>query len=188
MQTLTPMNDEVSAEELRCAQLALPADPEERAEAVAALRQMRVGIERQMAEMEGTAESEVHEDSTEPEERTTSATTPLVRDEDYRPRWLPSLSYATNAANAWADTPPAIRLQPGGAVTLVRTPRQAMLERRHLTWLVLAAIPACLLAEHTGSIAGWAMHLSASWQHMWAQTQASLDQMQKIYRQLHVGG
>ena len=187
----TPTTEEITAQELACAQLALPTDPGERARALAGLRQMRVEIERQMVQMEDS-ESEVHEDSTEPEERIASAPTPtpLFRDDESdRPRWLPSMTAAVNAANAWLDPrPPTLALQAGGTVTLVRTPRQAARERRHLTWLVVAAIPACLLAEHTGSITGWAYHVSASWNHMWAQTQASLDEMQRIYRQLHAGG
>lgn len=180
-----PQIDEITAEELRCAALALPTDPGERARAVAGLRQMRAEIERLSAEMQ---EPEA-EAPAEPEERITPTPAPLFRDESDRPRWLPSLTYATNAANAWFDTPPTLALRAGGTVALVRTPRQAARERRHLTWLVLMAIPACLLAEHTGSITGWAYHVSASWNHMWAQTQASLDEMQRIYRQLHhMGG
>lgn len=179
-----PQIDEITAEELRCAALALPTDPTKRAEAVAALCQMRIEIERMRVEMEeGESKAET------PEERIAPAPTPLARGIDDRPRWLPSMTAVTNAANAWFDTPPAIAVRASGEVCLVRTPRQAARERRHLTWLVLAAIPACLLAEHTGGIATWAYHVSASWNHMWAQTQAGLDQMQKIYQQLHhVGG
>lgn len=187
MQTLTRPNDEVSAEELRCAALALATiEPARRAEVMEGLRQMRVDIEREMEEVEEPAGHEEHK------EHITSAPTPLFHDdepEDDRPRWLPRISAATNAANAWADPrPPTIAVRASGEVCLIRTPRQAARERSHLTWLVVAAIPLALVAEHTGGITGWAYHVSASWQHMWAQTQASLDEMQRIYRQLHVGG
>ena len=54
MQTLTRLSNEVevSAGELACAQLALPADPERRAMVVAGLRRMRTEIERRIAESE----------------------------------------------------------------------------------------------------------------------------------------
>ena len=54
MQTLTRLS-EVSAEELACAQLALPTDRDRRAVVVAGLRRMRAEIER-IAEAEGIRE------------------------------------------------------------------------------------------------------------------------------------
>lgn len=67
----------------------------------------------------------------------------------------------------------------------VRFNRNSDVARRHVTWMLLLAIPLCMIAIHVGGIEAWVSHTSASWNHMWAQTRASYVQMHKIYQQLH---
>ena len=67
----------------------------------------------------------------------------------------------------------------------VRFNRDAAVARRHVTWMLLLAIPVCLVAMHIGAIYSWSGHVSASWNHMWSQARASYVQMHRVYQQLH---
>lgn len=70
----------------------------------------------------------------------------------------------------------------------VRFDRDADTARRHITWLLLLAIPLGMIAMHVGGIDAWVTHTGASWNHMWSQTRASWVQMHQIYQQLHSHG
>ena len=68
------------------------------------------------------------------------------------------------------------------------TNRDSDTARRHITWLLLLAIPLAMIAMHIGGIDAWVTHTSASWNHMWSQARASWVQMHQVYQQLHSHG
>lgn len=60
----------------------------------------------------------------------------------------------------------------------IHVDRRGPASHRHIVWLVVLAIIVSPIATHAGSIATWAMHAVASWDHMWSQAADA-------YRQLH---
>lgn len=60
----------------------------------------------------------------------------------------------------------------------IRVDRRTQTTHRHILWMLVVATLLSPIAMHAGSIATWAVHVGASWDHMWSQAA-------EYYRQLH---
>lgn len=57
---------------------------------------------------------------------------------------------------------------------------RAPASHRHVMWMVVIAITVSPVAVHAGSVATWAMHLGASWDHMWSRPAAAYKQLRQV--------
>lgn len=62
--------------------------------------------------------------------------------------------------------------------------RRTQTTHRHILWVLVLAIVLGPIALHAGSIATWAVHMGASWDHIWSQTIAAYRQLHEVSGQL----
>ena len=66
----------------------------------------------------------------------------------------------------------------------IHVDRRGPTAHRHIIWMLIVAIVLSPVAMHAGSIATWATHVGASWDHLWSQAAAAYRQLHQVSGQL----
>ena len=66
----------------------------------------------------------------------------------------------------------------------IHVDRRTQTAHRHIVWMLVLAIIVSPVAFHIGDVATWAVHVGASWDHLWSQAAAYYKQLHQVSGQL----